>query len=143
MDATLDDDLRDFEDLLSLLPPTDPMDLQISALTQQPTVSTTTTPTAKPTSTRSFVEPLLQTNSAVPITTASQPTPLKLSPPDFKLPLVPSNSKSKKRTQYPMTIRRQPLHPTELNTKLHIQIERERYIKLTAILASIWISIML
>ena len=27
-----------------------------------------------------------------------------------------------------MTIRRQPLHPTELNTKLHIQLERERYI---------------
>ena len=46
MDATLDDDLRDFEDLLSLLPPTDPLDSQISALTQQPTVSTTTTPTA-------------------------------------------------------------------------------------------------
>ena len=70
MDATLDDDLRGFEDLLSLLPPTDPLDSQISALTQQPNVSTTTTPTAKPTSTRSFVEPLLQTNSAVPITTA-------------------------------------------------------------------------
>ena len=27
-----------------------------------------------------------------------------------------------------MTIRRQPLHPNELNTKLHIQLERERYI---------------
>ena len=27
-----------------------------------------------------------------------------------------------------MTIRRQPLHPTELNTKLHIQLEKERYI---------------
>ena len=135
MDATLDDDLRGFEDLLSLLPPTDPLDSQISALIQQPTVSTTTTPTAKTTSTRSFVEPLLQTNSAVPITTASNPRPLKVSPPDFKIPLVPSNSRIKKRTQilkpykiltanttvstsqYPMTIRRQPLHPTELNTK--------------------------
>ena len=143
MDATLDDDLRDFEDLLSLLPPTDPLDSQISALTKQPTVSTTTTPTAKPTSTRSFVEPLLQTNSAVPITTASNP---KSSPPDFKIPLVPSNSRIIKRTQivrpykiltantpvstsqYPMTIKRQPLHPTELNTKLLIQLERERYI---------------
>ena len=31
-------------------------------------------------------------------------------------------------SQYPMTIRRQPLHPTELNTKLQIQLERERYI---------------
>ena len=95
MDATLDDDLRDFEDLLSLLPPTDPLVSQILALTQQPTVSTTTTPTAKPTSTRSFVEPLLQTSSAVPIFTASKPPPLKVSPPDFKIPLVPSNSKIK------------------------------------------------
>ena len=144
MDATLDKDLRDFEDLLSLLPPTDPLDSQISALTQQPTVSTTTTPFAKPTSTRSFVEPLLQTNSAVPITIASKPPHLKVSPPDFKIPLVTSNSKIKKRThiirpykiltantpvstsQYPMTIRRQPLQPTELDTKLHIQLERER-----------------
>ena len=146
MDATLDDDLRDFEDLLSLLPPTDPLDSQISALTQQPTVSTTTTPTATSTSTRSFVEPLLQTNSAVPIATASKPPPLKVSPPDFKIPLAPSNSRIIKRTQivrpykiltantpistsqYPMTIRRQPLYPTDLNTKLHIQLERERYI---------------
>ena len=146
MDAILDDDLRGFEDLLSLLPPTDPLDSQLSALTQQPTVSTTTTLTATPTSTRSFVEPLLQTNSAVPITTASKPPPLKVSTPDFKIPLVPSNSRIKKRTQivrpykiltantpvstsqYPRTIRRQPLHPTELNTKLHIQLERERYI---------------
>ena len=146
MDASLDDDLRDFEDLLSLLPPTDPLDSQISALIQQPTVSTTTTPTAKPTSTRSFVEPLLQTNSAVPITIASKPPPLKVSSPDFRIPLVPSNSKIKKRTQivrpykilttntpvstsqYPTTIRRQPLHPAELNTKLHIQLEREQYI---------------
>ena len=136
MDAPLDENLRGFEDLLSLLPPTDPLDSQISALTQQPTVSTTTTPTAKPTSTRSFVEPLLQTNSAVPITTASKPPPLKVSPPDFKIPLVPLDSRIKKRTQivrpykilrantpvstsqYPMTIRRQPLHPTELKTKL-------------------------
>ena len=31
-------------------------------------------------------------------------------------------------SQYPMTIRRQPLHPTELKTKLHIQLESERYI---------------
>ena len=95
MDATLDDDLRDFEDLLSLLPPTDPLDSQISALTQLPTVSITTTPTAKSTSTRSFVEPLLQTNSAVAITTASKPPPLKVSTPDFKIPVVPSNFKIK------------------------------------------------
>ena len=27
-----------------------------------------------------------------------------------------------------MTIRRQPLHPTELNTKLNIQLEKEHYI---------------
>ena len=146
MDATIDDDLRNFEDLFSLLPPTNPLDSQISALTQQSTVSTTTTPTAKRTSTRSVVEPLLQTNSAVPKTTASKSPPLKISPPNFKIPLVPSNSSIKKRTQivrpykiltantpvstsqYPMTIRRQPLHPTELNTKLHIQLEKERYI---------------
>ena len=126
MDATLDDDLRGFEDLLSLLPPTDPLELQISALTQQPIVSTTTTPTATPASTRSFVVPLPHTISAVPIATASKPPPLKVSPPDFKIPLVPSNSRIKKRTQivrlykiltantpvstsqYPMTIRRQP-----------------------------------
>ena len=31
-------------------------------------------------------------------------------------------------SQYPMTIRRQPLHPTELNTKLQIQLESKRYI---------------
>ena len=95
MDATLDDDLRDFEDLISLLPPTDPLDSQISALTQQPTVSTTTTPTAKPTSTRSFVEPLLQTNSAVPITTASPPPPLKCHPLILKYPWIPRIPKLK------------------------------------------------
>ena len=140
MDATLDDDLRGFEDLLYFLPPTDPLDSQISALTQQPTVSTTTTPTATPASTRSFVEPLPHTTSAVPIATASKPPPLKVSPPDFKIPLVPSKSRIKKRTQivtantpvsasqYPMIIRRQPLQPTELNTKLHTQLEKERYI---------------
>ena len=138
--------MRDFEDLFSLLPATDPLDSQLSTPTKQPTVSTTMTPTATPTSTRSFVEPLLQTNSAVPIATASKPPPLKVSPPDFKIPLVPSNSRIKKRTQIvrpykiltantpvstsqcPMTFRRQLLHPTELNTKLHIQLERERYI---------------
>ena len=27
-----------------------------------------------------------------------------------------------------MTIRQQPLHPTELNTKLQFQLEKERYI---------------
>ena len=96
MDATLDDDLRGFEDLLSLLPPTDPLDSQLSALNQQPTVSTTTFPTATPTSTQSFVEPLLQTNSAVPIATASKPPPLKVSPLISKYPLVPSNSRIKK-----------------------------------------------
>ena len=95
MDATLDDNLRDFEDLLSLLPPTDPLDSQISALTQQPTVSTTTTPTAKPTSTRSFVEPQLQTNSAVPINTASQPPPLKTAPLISKYPWFPRIPKLK------------------------------------------------
>ena len=134
MDATLDDDLRGFKDILSLLPPTDPLDSQISALTQQPTVSTTTTPTATPASTRSFVVPLPHTTSAVPIATASKPPPLKVLPPNFKLPLVTSNFRIKKRTQivrpykiltantpvstsqYLMTIRRQPLHPNELNT---------------------------
>ena len=95
MDATLDEDLRDFEDLLSLPPPTDALDSQISALTQQPTVSTTTTLTATPTSTRSFVEPLLQTNSAVPITTASKPPPLKVSPLISKYPWFPRIPKLK------------------------------------------------
>ena len=89
MDATLDDDLRGFEDLLSLLPPTDPLESQLSALIQQPTVSTTMTPTATPTSTRSFVEPLLQINSAVPIATASKPPPLKVSPLISKYPWLP------------------------------------------------------
>ena len=99
MDATLDDELRGFKDLLSLLPPTDPLDSQLSAPFQQSTVSTTMTPTATPTSTRSFVVPLPHTTSAVPIATASKPPPLKVSPPDFKIPLVPSNSRIKKRTQ--------------------------------------------
>ena len=31
-------------------------------------------------------------------------------------------------SQHPMTIGRQPSHPTELNTQLHIQLDRERHI---------------
>ena len=31
-------------------------------------------------------------------------------------------------SRYPMTMKRQPIHPTELITKLHIRLERERYI---------------
>ena len=99
MEATIDDDLRCFEDLLSLLPPTDPLESQLSAPTQQPTVSITTTPTATPASARSFVVPLSHSTLAVPIATASKPPPLKVSPPNFKIPLVPSNSRIKKRTQ--------------------------------------------
>ena len=41
-DSTLDDDLRSFEDLLSLLPPTDPLDSQLSTSTQ-PSISSPTT----------------------------------------------------------------------------------------------------
>ena len=41
-DSTLDDDLRMFEDLLSLLPPTDPLDSQLSTPTQPPISSPTT-----------------------------------------------------------------------------------------------------
>ena len=128
MDATLDDELRGFDNLLFLLPPIDPLD---STLTRQPTVFTTTTPAATPASTRSFVVPLPHTTSAVPIATASKPPSLKVSHPNFKIPLVPSNSRFEKRTQvvrpykiltantpvlvsqHPMTIRRQPLHPTD------------------------------
>ena len=48
MDATLDDDLRGFEDLLSLLPPTDPwtrrfqhsLNQQLFLLLQPPVVET-------------------------------------------------------------------------------------------------------
>ena len=89
MEATIDDDLRDFEDLFSLLPQTDPLDSQLSAPTQQPTVSITTTPTAAPASARSFVVPLSHTTSAVQIATASKPPPLKVSPPNFKYPWFP------------------------------------------------------
>ena len=142
MDATLDEYLRSFEDLLSLLPPINPLDSQLSAPTQQPTVFTTMTPTATPTSTRSFIVPQSHTTPAIPIATALKPPPLKISPPDIKITLVLSNSRIKKRTQivrpymiltantpvsasqYQMTLRRQPLHPT----KLHTQLERERYI---------------
>ena len=78
MDAPLDDDLRGFEDVLSLLPPTDPLDSQLSATTQQPTVSTTITPTATPTLTRSFVIPLSHTTPVVPLATALNSSSLKV-----------------------------------------------------------------
>ena len=99
IDSTLDDDLRGFQELLSLFPGIDPLDLQPSTSTPQPTNSTTTAPTTTTASTRSFTVPLPNTTSAVPIATISKPPHLKISPPHFKMPLVSSNSRNEKRTQ--------------------------------------------
>ena len=120
------------------------LDSQGSTPTQQATTSITTASATTPASTRSFTVPLPNTASAVPIAAKSKPPPLKIPPPYFNIPLVPSKSRIEKRTEivrsntpvsdspHLMTGRRQPVHPTELNSKLSVHLDKERHINSNA-----------